>query len=385
MKKKIAILINSIQGGGAERAAVQILNELKNDFDFHLVLLNDIIEYELPPGQKIMCFNQPGHQNIIIKFLTLPIYAYRYKKYCRKHQIEKSFSFLTRSHYINSLSKIFGSRSKIILSEQAHVSTYLKSLGKFNEAISRFLTKKLYSKADLIITNALLIKTDLQQEFNINTPFSVVHNPLNLTKIAQLSAEAVAEPYFHSFTFINIGSFRPQKNHALLIDAFNKIKHLNCKLLLLGKEGKNQLATYRKVKELHLEDRITFAGFDVNPFKFLSKANCFVLSSDFEGFPNVLQEALACKLPVISTDCKSGPREILAPGTDITRAITAEIEIAEFGILVPIRDVDLLAKAMALIYSDTTLQETFKEKGFERAKTFDIPHVISQFREILDS
>jgi N-acetylgalactosamine-N,N'-diacetylbacillosaminyl-diphospho-undecaprenol 4-alpha-N-acetylgalactosaminyltransferase len=385
MKKKIAILINSIQGGGAERAAVQLLHELKNDFEFHLVMLTDIIEYELPAGQKIICFDQPGNQNIIIKFLTLPLYAYRYKKYCRKHGIEKSLSFLTRSHYINSLSKLFGSRSEIILSEQAHVSTYLKSLGKFNEAVSKFLTKKLYAKADLIITNAELIKTDLQKEFHIDTRFSVVHNPLNLTKIARLSAEEVPADYFDTFTFINIGSFRPQKNHALLIDAFDKIRHLDCRLLLLGKEGKNQAATYQKVKELGLRDRIIFAGFDINPFKFLSRANCFVLSSDFEGFPNVLQEALACKLPVISTDCKSGPREILASGTDIEHTATKDIEIAEFGILVPIKNEELLAKAMTLMYTDTTLREAFKEKGFERAKAFDTPHIISRFREILDS
>ena len=374
-----------MHGGGAERTAAALLNDLKNDFEIHLVLLTNIVEYSIPQEQIIFYFNQSVTENIFIKFLKLPWYAYRYKKYCKKNNIEKSLSFLTRSHYINSLSKIFGSRCTVILSEQAHVSTYLKSLGKFNEIISRFLTKKLYSKADLIITNASLIKTDLQREFKINTRYEIIHNPVNLKNIQQLEREEATSYLFDTFTFINIGAFRPQKNHSLLIDAFNKIKHLNCRLLLLGKEGKNELQTHQKVKQLNLESKIIFAGFDANPFKYLSKASCFVLSSDFEGFPNVVQEALACNLPVISTDCKSGPREILAPNTNPEFNVTNEIEIAEYGILVPVKNVDLLAKAMRLMYSDTVLLNSYKAKGGERVKNFDAVKIVDQFKKILFS
>lgn len=374
-----------MHGGGAERTAAALLNDLKNDFEIHLVLLTNIVEYSIPQEQIIFYFNQSVTENIFIKFLKLPWYAYRYKKYCKKNNIEKSLSFLTRSHYINSLSKIFGSRCTVILSEQAHVSTYLKSLGKFNEIISRFLTKKLYSKADLIITNASLIKTDLQREFKINTRYEIIHNPVNLKNIQQLEREEATSYLFDTFTFINIGAFRPQKNHSLLIDAFNKIKHLNCRLLLLGKEGKNELQTHQKVKQLNLESKIIFAGFDANPFKYLSKAGCFVLSSDFEGFPNVVQEALACNLPVISTDCKSGPREILAPNTNPEFNVTNEIEIAEYGILVPVKNVDLLAKAMRLMYSDTVLLNSYKAKAGERAKNFDAVKIVDQFKKILFS
>ena len=374
-----------MHGGGAERTAAALLNDLKNDFEIHLVLLTNIVEYSIPQEQIIFYFNQSVTENIFIKFLKLPWYAYRYKRYCKKNNIEKSLSFLTRSHYINSLSKIFGSRCTVILSEQAHVSTYLKSLGKFNEIISRFLTKKLYSKADLIITNASLIKTDLQREFKINTRYEIIHNPVNLKNIQQLEREEVTSYLFDTFTFINIGAFRPQKNHSLLIDAFNKIKHLNCRLLLLGKEGKNELQTHQKVKQLNLESKIIFAGFDANPFKYLSKAGCFVLSSDFEGFPNVVQEALACNLPVISTDCKCGPREILAPNTNPEFNVTNEIEIAEYGILVPVKNVDLLAKAMRLMYSDTVLLNSYKEKAGERVKNFDAVKIVDQFKKILFS
>ena len=99
--------------------------------------------------------------------------------------------------------------------------------------------------------------------------------------------------------------------------------------------------------------------------------------------PNVLLEALACSLPVISTDCKTGPRELLAPLSDYNFLMEEGVEIAEFGILVPIKRKELLSKAMDMIYADKTLYSQYKNKCLPRARSFDISLIAEEYKKIL--
>lgn len=382
MKKNISIFINSLNAGGAERVVSMILNDLKNDFDVYLVLLYNNIEYDIPEQQKIFCLNQSPAESVLIKILKLPLLAVRYKRFCKKNKIETSLSFLKRANYINCLSRLVGLRCRIIISERTYLTAYLKTLGVAGNMLHRFLTKNLYPKADMIVPNSSLAKTDLQNNFHIRSRYCVVYNPVNLKIIQEQSIENIKSALFKNFTFITVGGLRPEKNHDLLIDAFNEIKDLDCNLLLLGK-GASEVKLKKKVKELELEQRIIFLGFDNNPYKYLSKASCFVLSSDFEGLPNSLQEALACNLPVISTDCKAGPREILAPDTNITCNVTDNIEIAKYGILVPVHNRELLSSAMRLIYEDKSLFNKLKLMAYERAKDFSTLQIMEQFKQIL--
>ena len=138
-----------------------------------------------------------------------------------------------------------------------------------------------------------------------------------------------------------------------------------------------------KVRKENLENKIIFLGRQKDVFKFLAKSSCFVLSSDYEGFPNVLIEALACNLPIISTDCISGPREILAPNSDFTKQ-TKFIEIAEYGILAPIGDVDKLAEAMRIIYEDEDLRKEYSKKAKFRAKDFDVRKIIKEWEIVIE-
>jgi N-acetylgalactosamine-N,N'-diacetylbacillosaminyl-diphospho-undecaprenol 4-alpha-N-acetylgalactosaminyltransferase len=382
MRKKISILINSLAAGGAERVVSLLLDELKNDFDIQLVLLSNTIQYDIPPEQKIICFDQSLHENGLIKLFKLPFLAMRYKKLCKKNNIETSLSFLKRANYINCLSRMYGLKSTIIISERTYLSNYLKFLGRTEGRLGKVLTKRLYPKADIVVPNSKLIQSDLEKNFNVHTKFTVINNPVSLKTIQQLSKQEVDSSLLETFTFISVGGLRREKNYELLIDAFSKLKDLNCNLLLIGK-GEDEVKLRNKVKELALGSRIQFHGFDNNPYKFLSKAGCFVLSSDFEGFPNSIQEALACSLPVISTDCQSGPREILAPETNIENILKSDIEIVKYGILVPIKDPELMAKAMRLIYNDAELRRTLHARAFERASDFDVAGIVDQFKRIL--
>ena len=135
----------------------------------------------------------------------------------------------------------------------------------------------------------------------------------------------------------------------------------------------------QKVSDFGIKNKVVFCGWDNNPFMYVSRANCFVLSSDVEGFPNVLIEALACGKAVISTDCSSGPRELLAPATDLHHRAINNYEIGEYGILTPVNDVIALAAAMKKMYEDNALLKKFEEKAKARAQQFDVDEIKEYF------
>jgi N-acetylgalactosamine-N,N'-diacetylbacillosaminyl-diphospho-undecaprenol 4-alpha-N-acetylgalactosaminyltransferase len=384
MKKKVFILINTLGTGGAERVVSLLIHNWKNRYDITLVLLIDIIEYDLPKNIPIICLKQPFIENGFLTTLKLPFLTWQYRNLCRKHNADISLSFLKRPNYMNCLSKLIGNKAKIIISERSYYSELIKTLPPLQRKLSVFLTKKLYPHADRIITNSLIMKKDLEENFNIRSAYSVIPNPMNLEFIERSSKEVSDIPVNASFNFINVGAFRKEKNHKNLIEAFYKIKHLNVKLYLLGHRFlRDELKAL--VKTLNLESQIIFLDFDTNPFKYLSKCDCFVLPSDFEGFPNALVEAMACGLPVISTDCLSGPREILAPDTDPGVNVTDKIEIAEYGILVPVKNPQLLADAMELMVKDKELQNRLHQKSVERAQDFESGKIIEQYTGVVES
>ena len=382
MKKKIFILINTLGTGGAERVVSLLIHNWAASYDITLVLLTDLIEYDLPKNISIVCLKQPFRENGFLTAIKLPSLAWRYKNLCRKNGADVSLSFLKRPNYINCLSKIMGNNSKIIICERSYFSELLKTFSPLQRKLSIFLTKKLYPYADVIIVNSQLMKTDLEKNFNIHAQYRVIHNPMNLALMERLSKAEIDFPLSSSFNFINVGAFRREKNQENLIEAFNKIRHLNVKLFFLGHRFLKEYLKL-KVKEMQLESQIIFLGFDTNPFKYFSKSDCFVLSSDFEGFPNALVEAMTCGLPVISTDCRSGPREILAPETNPGINIKDEIEIAAYGILVPVKNAQLLAEAMELIVKDKELHERMKQKAKERSMDFESGKIIREFAEAI--
>jgi N-acetylgalactosamine-N,N'-diacetylbacillosaminyl-diphospho-undecaprenol 4-alpha-N-acetylgalactosaminyltransferase len=386
MKLKVAIFINSITAGGAERVVSLLLHQLNKDFDIYLVLLHNKIEYELPADQKLFCFNQPENENPFLTICKLPLLAYRYKKFCDTNKIDKSFSFLKRANYINCLSRVLGSTARIIISERTYLSAYLKSLDTPGRLLGKYLTKVLYPKADLVVPNSLLIQIDLQEKFNLNNRFYVINNPIDVKAIEQLQLDEVDHSLFDQFTFIHVGGFRAEKNHGMLVDAFNLVKDLDCKLLLVGKslgKAEDEKKIREKVEQMNLQSRIIFVGFDSNPYKYLHRSGCFVLTSNFEGFPNSLQEALACNLPVISTDCRSGPREILAPGTDVRFFVESQFEIAKYGMLVPVNNAKILAEAMRHMYNDKELQSQYRSRAMVRASDYDVSRVVKEFNKVL--
>jgi len=168
-----------------------------------------------------------------------------------------------------------------------------------------------------------------------------------------------------------------------LIDALVNLPE-SVEVLFIGDgEERNNLANY--VQTLGLQDRVHFVGAVRNPFKYLKHCHIFVHTSETEGFPNVILEALACGVPVISSDCLSGPREILAPDTDITKQLKKGegFELAKYGILFPVGDVKSLTEAIQLLLRDKNLYEKYRKVGRKRAEDFSVEKIVQQYKEVL--
>ena len=381
-KKKLSILIYSLAGGGAERVVSILLDELQDKYDITLVLMSDVIEYDIPSNIKIFFIEKSNpNESGIKKLLKLPILAYRYKVFCIKNSIEISLAFMNRPSYISILSKIFGNKIKFIISERTTPSQ-MYNKKNITSYTSKFLIKLLYPKADKIISNSIGNRDDLVDNFYIHkNKIVVIYNPFNLEKITNLSSLDVPNNIdFNIFTFITIGRLDKGKNHKLLIDAFNNLENKITQLIILG-YGSEYSFLKSYISKLNLDDRVFLLGFDNNPYKYLSKSDVFVFTSNYEGFPNVLVEALACSLPVISTDCLNGPREILST---LKYSIKYnEIEYSKYGILVAVNNQSTLSIAMDKILDNKQLRLKYKNLSKNRAKEFDKSKILQSFIKIL--
>ena len=138
-------------------------------------------------------------------------------------------------------------------------------------------------------------------------------------------------------------------------------------LIVLG-TGNDENKLKELVKELNIVSRVHFLGQVKNPFYYISRSHLFILSSSVEGFPNVLVEAMVCRTAIISTDCISGPREILAPSTNHSFQLKKGLEMGEFGILYPVGDVEELQKSILLLLHDEKLREDYEDRAFTHSK-----------------
>ncbi|MEM6320972.1 MAG: glycosyltransferase, partial [Bacteroidota bacterium] len=309
-------------------------------------------------------------------FLTLP---FRLFKYLETEKIDTLLSFDTIPNLMSCLIPYLSRKIKIIARVSSLPSVRF-SQNKLKNGIYRLLIKQLYPKAHQIIGNTHSIQADLRKNFGLNNNISVLYNPIDLSSIA---IKKVSNLPKRTFTFLQVANFYSVKNHQLSIQAFAQIAHLNCQLCFVGK-GSMETTIKATVERLGLHEKVHFLGYQPNPHQFMATADCLLLTSDYEGLPNVLIEALACHLPIISTDCPSGPREILAPNTDFHHQITDDIEIAEYGILTPVGNAALLAKAMQRMMTDDALGQQYRAKARKRAEDFAVEKIVAQYREVLD-
>lgn len=265
-----------------------------------------------------------------------------------------------------------GNSVKCIISVRNHLTTYFPLYYKINwhrnyASAVRFL----YPKADKIVAVSKGVKNDLVQSFGVLSDcITVIYNPVVTPNIVDRSTEYTKDDdWFNSDipVILSVGRLHPQKRFEVLIQAAAKVnENIPARLIILGNgaEKENLMAL---VNRLNLTSKVRFAGYQENPFSYMAKSSLFVLSSQNEGLPGVLIEAMACGCPVVASQCNSGPEEILDYG--------------KWGTLVPVGEVDKFAKEII----NALKKKHDKQLLMERAQFFSANSAVEHYIRMFES
>ena len=301
-QKNIILFMPSIEGGGVEKNLFIVANYLIKRLPNLSVItaskkykikFNKNINLIFPKSDKWDKITRRGKYLICLFLLFLEI---------RKKKEIVVFCFQAHLYCI-ILCKLF--KIKILIRSNSSPSGWSRN------SIKRFIYKKVLNLADKILVNSLEFKKQLKHQFNLKS--ECIYNPLNIVEIRKLSKIKINEKFFKSSSLkiINIGRFADQKDHLTLLRAINFLKNrMAIRLILIG-GGKNE----KKIKEYialnNLTKIVKVKNFMKNPYPYIKKADLFVLTSLYEGLPNVLLESLALNKFVLSSNCPTGPSAIL--------------------------------------------------------------------------
>ncbi len=401
---KVAFLIANLYGGGTERVIISLakkFTELGNNVS--IITLEKGKDYEINEKIELLILSnyEDKKNGVLKKVFYFTIQLINFVKFMRNNNIKIVLSFLERSNLVNVLSRLF-IRHTAICNTRINLSEgYSKDNGLLKNIIFSKIIKITGKLSCLIICNSEGIKSDLIKNFKLHPgKIKVINNPCDLKTIAEMRSKKIDSKLNDIFlkgpVIINIGRLEKQKSQWFLVRAFHliKAKVSNIKLIILG-TGPEKDNLVNIIRKMNLEDHVYMLGFQKNPYSFLARSKVFVLSSLWEGFPNVILEAMACGLPVVSFDCKSGPREILSPGTDINQRLE-NIEYARYGILVPVPDgkfygkniplltqEKLLATAIIKLLEDKELYERYSKMSLERVKDFELDKIANEYFELI--
>jgi N-acetylgalactosamine-N,N'-diacetylbacillosaminyl-diphospho-undecaprenol 4-alpha-N-acetylgalactosaminyltransferase len=374
---KIAVFIYSLGGGGAERVVSQLIPYLENNgFDVYLVLMNNTCVYPFETKNKpFFLENSKTTESNVLKFLKIPFLAYKYHIFLKKNKINKSFSFLTRPGFISVLTKWFNKKRTIIISERSNSSL---QYGNHNlqSWINNFLIKELYPKADLIIANSNGNAQDLITNYNVpRYKITTIYNPISLEAIFAIEPK---KDFFDTnyFNLVSVGRLDNGKNHQLLIKSLEFFKLQKVRLYIFG-DGILKTELEKTIKDLKFENRVFLMGFESNPYKYLKAADLFVFSSNHEGFPNVILEAMACELPIVSTNCPSGPNEIFKVNTDYD---FSDNVLTDYGILVPRNNIKKMVEAINILMQNKKYYQNCKTQVVKRVEDFEANKILDEFK-----
>jgi len=366
----IYFLLPSLRGGGAERVTINLLKRLnRKELQLKIIL-----------GEKIGPFI--GEIPIDISVIDLKVHHLRCAflklvRHLRQEHPDILFSVMGHTNVIALLAKRFANVStKVLVSVHTSISKVKKNRLDIKARLIPHFERWLYPKADKIIAVSQGIKNDISEYLGINREkIAMIYNPIVDEEIFELAQEPINHPWFHNFKIpiiLAVGALKKQKNYPLLFKAFKLIyRELALRLVILG-EGEERENLENLAQELKIADKIDLQGFQMNPYKFIAKASIFVLSSSVEGLPTVLVEAMACGVPVVSTDCPSGPREIITePGYN--------------GLLVQPGNPRALAKAIFQVLDNKNLAIRLSKGGLERAKYFDVRKITKKYEGLFKS
>lgn len=366
---RLSFFISHLHGGGMERVTVSLIKGLvARGFPVDLVLVNrgmGAYEEDIPKGCRIVDLKAKRALTAIPAFV----------RYLKSGKSGVLITALTHVNIVALLARtISGVRIPIIVTEHsnfsaAHPFAERKLMSKFFPPLMRWL----YPKADFVVGVSQGVIDDLKKVLGFDSEkFRVIYNPIVSKELLQKAEEPLDHPWFQDGeppVILAVGRLHVSKDFPTLLRAFALVrKEIHSRLVILG-EGEKRKELGTLACELGVREDLDLPGFVENPYQYMKRAAVFVLSSQWEGFGNVLVEAMACGCPVVSTDCPSGPREILAGG--------------EYGILVPVIDPERLAQEILRVLKNQELAKELSEKGKKRALDFTVEKAVEEYLRLI--
>ena len=354
---RLAIFAPSMAQGGAERGALKLAEGLtQRGFEVDLVLAaaEGPRLPEVSPDVRIVDLRARRVLTSLPGLMT----------YLRRERPLALISYLDHANVIAlTACRLVRYGGRVLVVEQNTLSEAAKHGKSRRDRLMPRIVRAVYPRADYVVGVSEGVVDDLARFTSLPAEkLKVVFNPIVTPDLKERAKEPVEHPWFSdgSKVFIAVGRLRPQKDFRTLLQAFSRVRATRpARLLILG-EGPERSELEDLVRELDIADDVSLPGSVENPYAYLSRAVAFVLSSRWEGLPTVLIEALACGLPVIATDCPSGPKEILAGG--------------RYGKLVRVNAVEDLAAAM-----EAALDGRLPRPPDESWKPYELDAVVDEF------
>ncbi len=351
--ERLAIFLPALGGGGAQRAAVNLAQGIAaSGHDVDLVLARDAEAFEVPPqnGLRLVRF---GTEHVLGSALKLALYLRR----------ERPASMLSVMNHANIVAvwarSIAGTSTRLVLNEQNTFSQELENDGKLRARFVPGLVRRTYPRADRIVAVSRGAAEDLARVTGLpRHRIDILYNPVVTPELKETCRRDVSHQWLQPGSppvVLSVGRLCEQKDFPTLLRAFAVVrKRRAARLMILG-EGPDRAGLEGLADELGIQEDVALPGWVHGPAAYMARAAAFVLSSRYEGLPTVLIEALYAGVPVVATDCPSGPREILKDG--------------RWGHLVPIGDVDALAHGIDHAISGRSIHpppESWREYELER-------------------
>jgi len=363
MGNKLALFVPSLRGGGAERVMVNLARGFADrglKVDLVLAKGEGLYLSQVPDKVRLVDLRAKRMASALPPLMT----------YLRR---EKPRSFLSAMMHTNVIAilarKLAKVDTRIVISEHSTLSISSRNAKSLRERYLPLIAKRIYPWADMIVAVSKGVADDLVCTLGLpRERIGVIYNPIVTPELLEKAKETVKHPWFQPGgppVILGVGRLTKPKDFPTLLRAFASVrKEGRSRLVILG-GGEERPNLEALAEEFGIAEDVDIPGFVENPYKYMACARVFVLSSRWEGFGNVIVEAMACGTPVVSTDCPSGPAEILEDG--------------RYGELVPVGDYEALARSI-LSTLDNPISTSVLQ---QRARDFSVEKIADQYIDVL--
>lgn len=378
-KQNLSILSITLGSGGAEKVISLLLKELIKDFNVTLVLFYNTLHFQVPEEVHVIVLSDEiSVRPFYLKSIDSVKFVYKYNRFLKNKKIDISISFLAFPNLINGIIAGLNKSVKTIISERGFPSDNVSS--KLSLYTSKMFYPILYNRCDLLFSNSVHINKDLKDNFGVKIPMEVIYNPIEIP-------ESTIEPKVLNIKtdvlkVITAGSLIKRKNQVMVIRAI-KASAFKYNFSILG-DGDLQGFLQSEISDANLDERIFLKGIVKNVNNYFLKSHCFVLSSFTEGFPNALIEAMAIGLPSISTNCLSGPLELLNENEEINIK-NGDFFLGKYGLLVNNDDHIGLSRALDYFHKNPEERERFSKLSLKRSKEYQLENIYAKFKNFIQN